>query len=157
MNVQAKIPTTNDAVRLKLEVNGHAGAFDRQSVSKEFRLAAKKQAFVVRYKTKNGGWACIWEQSGDDPSFINSYRQVAQRRAEVCQALGFETKSPVDKVNPANPFKSTYYRMRVYARAQAELERAFDTEQQARAFRGKILTVDWVSHGDLFDIKIEQH
>src|SRR5262249_56321939 len=40
MNVQAKIPPTNQSLRLKLEVNGHAGAFDRESTSREFKLAA---------------------------------------------------------------------------------------------------------------------
>src|SRR5205823_4897397 len=57
-DVKAKIASTRDALRLKLEVNG--GPND--TPSREFQLVAEKTNFVVRYMTKNGGWACVFDQ-----------------------------------------------------------------------------------------------
>src|SRR5205823_14216251 len=50
-DVKASMPSTKEALRLKLEVNG--GPSD--APSREFKLAAKKSLFIVHYKTKNGG------------------------------------------------------------------------------------------------------
>jgi hypothetical protein len=156
MNLQTKLDVSNmpkvilnDALKFRLEINGGPN----EQPSKEFSLPAKKTVFVVRYMTKNGGWACIFDETADVGADASS-RELANKNAGIYQKFGFEAKIAVTKKVVLDPSQNDTYRVRAYVRAERELERTFDTEQEARDFDARIRRFDWVSRGVLFDVKI---
>jgi hypothetical protein len=127
MNVQEKIPTTNDALKLKLEIS----AAKTSGTSKEFKLAAKKTVFTAHYGTTKSRWVVTLDYREDsNPNKLIG--EAARKRAAELNALGLETQIHITQTT--NLFGPDSNRIILYFRTQKEQTRTFDTEDAAKAF-----------------------
>jgi hypothetical protein len=133
MRVSAQQPDTIDEQRFKLEAYGDKNEY----TFKEFKLAARKPRFVVRYGT-SGDWILAREYHND---LSNGFD--ASVLARKMNPLGLDTRIRKKKTTgidtPFSTGTSIYTALSVHTSEQ--IERAFEDRNEAEQFRRALISL----------------
>ncbi|MEX2114280.1 MAG: hypothetical protein WD845_13895 [Pirellulales bacterium] len=122
--VTMTLPASNDALRLRFDVSSSKPS---KYTAKEFNLAARDVKFVILYRT--GGWVLIRDdREGMDPNKLIG--EEASKVREALNSLGFKTEMRITKPGLIGNTNRTM----LYARAENEIERSFDSRSEADEF-----------------------